>query len=97
MTEKFYAQGDWVGAAIPTQCGIRMQPGVQLDYENALKRLANVGIENVATWHLEGVGVNTKADDTDSNRNLRQVTEADSVLTILSRTNPESRHWSRLA
>ena len=69
------------------------------EYREKLRALAEVGIENTATWHDEAIGVEpcVKEKDADVLRNCSQVDKADCVITLATRLDPPYKHWGSLA
>jgi len=90
---KAYIQGDWIATKI-----IEGDVDAKATYRAKLEILKNIGIENVATWHDQAVGIHNqkKAPDTNVLRNTSEIAQADCVITMVEQLNPEYKHWGSL-
>lgn len=99
---KAYIQGDWIATQI-INASVNHNESQLADakqtYRNKLDILSNVGIQNMATWHDQAVGLHNKnkAKDTDVIRNTSEINKSDIVITLAEQLNPEFKHWGSIA
>jgi len=90
---KVYVQGDWIVSTVAGDT----DEAIKQRYDTLLTALAARQITNVATWHIDGVGVGAQEPGTDVLRNFAQIDAADAVVTFLQRDDPPKRHWGSIA
>jgi len=99
---KAYIQGDWIATQIINASANHNESQLadaKQTYRNKLDILSRAGIQNMATWHDQAVGLHNKnkSKDSDAIRNTSEINKSECVITLAEQLNPEFKHWGSIA